>query len=111
MQLESYFEVLGPNDIRIAGTRIGIETVLYDYLYRSQTPEDIAARYPSLTLEQVYATILFYLHNQEKLTNYLAEWLAHGDQMRKTQEQNPPPVLLRLRDLAAKQPDPQTVQK
>jgi len=28
MELESYFDFLAPNDIRIAGSRIGIESVL-----------------------------------------------------------------------------------
>jgi hypothetical protein len=33
MQLESYFNFLAPDDIRIQGTRIGIETILYEYIY------------------------------------------------------------------------------
>jgi hypothetical protein len=32
MQLEEYFDFLAPNDIRIKGTRVGIETILWDYL-------------------------------------------------------------------------------
>jgi hypothetical protein len=30
MQLEQYFDFLAPDDIRIKGHRIGIESVLYD---------------------------------------------------------------------------------
>jgi len=30
MQLETYFDFLSPNDIRIVGTRIGIETVQFE---------------------------------------------------------------------------------
>ena len=56
MELEEYFNFLAPNDIRVKGTRVGIETILYDYIYRSRSPQDIVASYPSLTLEQVYAT-------------------------------------------------------
>ncbi|BAZ16015.1 hypothetical protein NIES4071_78880 [Calothrix sp. NIES-4071] len=59
MQLEDYFNFLAPDDIRIKGSRIGIETILYDYIYRSRTPEEIAQTYTSITLEQVYATILY----------------------------------------------------
>jgi hypothetical protein len=33
MELESYFDFLAPDDIRIKGTRIGIETVLYEYIH------------------------------------------------------------------------------
>jgi hypothetical protein len=40
MQLEDYFIFLATNDIRLKNTRVGIETVLYDYIYRSRTPEN-----------------------------------------------------------------------
>ena len=99
MQLEDYFDFLAPNDIRIKGSRIGIETVLYDYIHRSMTPEEIDQRYWSIDLEQVYATILYYLHNKEEVHQYLTEWIEHGVRMREEQEKNPPPVILRLRRL------------
>ena len=57
MELKSYFDFQSPEDIRIKGTRIGIEIVLDDYL-EGASPEEIAARYRYLTLDQVYATIL-----------------------------------------------------
>ncbi len=89
MQLEDYFDFLAPEDIRIKSTRIGIETVLYDYIHRSRTPEQIAASYPALTLEQVYATILYYLHNREVVDAYLAGWLEFGHRMRVEQGKDP----------------------
>jgi len=99
MKLENYFDFLTPDDIRLKGTRIGIETILYDYIHRSQTPEAIAARYPSLTLEQVYATITYYLHNRQQVDAYLADWLAYCRRVRDEQDRNPPPVVARLRAL------------
>jgi len=102
MQLEDYFDFLAPNDIRIKGTRVGIETVLYDYIYRSMTPEEIDQRYWSINLEQVYATILYYLHNEEEVRQYLVEWIEFGERMRREQEKNPDPVILRLRALRKK---------
>ena len=101
MKLESYFDFLAPDDIRIKGTRIGIETVLYEHIHRSQSPEVIATRYPSLTLEQVYAAITYYLHNREAVNTYLEDWLEHGRRMREEQKRNPPPVVVKLRALAA----------
>jgi uncharacterized protein (DUF433 family) len=89
MHLEDYFDVLAPDDIRIRGTRVGIETVLYDYIHRSRTPEQIAISYPSLTREQVYATILYYLRNEEKVSAYLADWLEYGHRMRVEQAKDP----------------------
>ncbi|NEO57546.1 MAG: DUF433 domain-containing protein [Okeania sp. SIO3B5] len=81
MKLEDYFNFLAPNDIRLKGTRIGIETILYDFIYRSKTPEEIFQTYSSLTLEQVYATILYDLHNQESVNQYIADWLEWGRKM------------------------------
>lgn len=68
MQLEDYFNFLALDDIRVKGTRIGIETILYDFIHRKRSPEQIAQTYPSLTLEQVYATILYYFTLNFKLS-------------------------------------------
>jgi hypothetical protein len=99
MQLEDYFDFLAPDDIRLKGTRVGIETVLYDFIHRGRTPEKIAATYPSLTLEQVYATITYYLHDHETVSGYLANWLEFGERMRAEQAQNPPAPMARLKQL------------
>jgi uncharacterized protein (DUF433 family) len=102
MQLEDYFDFLAPNDIRIKGTRVGIETVLYDFIHRKRTPEEIAQSYRTITLEQVYVTIVYYLHNQDTVSKYLADWMEFGHQQRKLQELNPPPALVWLRQELAK---------
>lgn len=78
MELESYFAFHGPDDIRIKGTRVGIETILDDYL-NGVSPEEIAARYRSVSLEQVYATITYYLRNKPAVDAYLARWRAYCD--------------------------------
>jgi uncharacterized protein (DUF433 family) len=101
VQLEEYFDFLAPNDIRIKGTRVGIETVLYDYIHRNRSPEDIVTHYSSLTLEQVHATITYYLRNKEAVSAYLENWIEHGRRMRAEQERDPPPAMLRLRQLKA----------
>ena len=51
MQLEDYFDFLAPDDIRIKGHRIGIETVLTEYLHRDKCAEEIQRMYPTLSLE------------------------------------------------------------
>lgn len=105
MQIEEYFDFLAADDIRIKGTRIGIESVLYEYIHRSQTPEQIAERFHTLTLEQVYATILYYLQNPEKVGAYLADYLQYCQTAREEYEKNPPPVVARLRELKAETRD------
>jgi len=99
MKLEDYFDFLAPNDIRIKGTRIGIETVLFDYLDLGLFPEDIAARYPTLTLEQVYATITYYWAHQSEVDAYLQACREHEQRMRREQELHPSPAVKRLREM------------
>lgn len=101
MQLEDYFDFQRPDDIRLKGSRIGIESILYEYIHRAQTPEEIADRFRTLTLEQVYATILYYLHNKEAVTKYLEDWIEFGRRAREEQRRNPTPEMLRLRQLRA----------
>ena len=101
MQLEEYFDFFEKDDIRVKETRIGIETVLYDFIHRSRSPEEIANTYPSLKLEQVYATILYYLHNKEAVSKYLADWMEWSREMRRQQTANPSPEIQRLRKIKA----------
>ncbi len=101
VKIEEYFDFLSDDDIRIKGTRIGIETILYEFIHRNQTPEAIVHSYPSLSLEQVYAAILYYLHDRQKVGKYVADWLEQQNQRRQSQELNPHPGILRLRKLVA----------
>jgi uncharacterized protein (DUF433 family) len=95
--MESYFDFLSPDDIRIKGTRLGIETVLDDYL-GGAGPEEIAARYRTLTLEQVYATITYYLHKREEIDKYLERWRAYTEAAWQEQQSNPPEFVRELRE-------------
>ena len=81
INLESYFDFLtlpdGRQAIRIAGTRVGIEFVLRDYL-RGASPEELALRFPTLTLEQIHATITYYLARREDIDAYLRDAEQQG---------------------------------
>ena len=101
MDINDYFDRLAPDDIRIRGTRIRIESILYEYIYREQTAKEILKNFPSLTLEKVYATILYYLQNKQAVESYITGWLEHGRRMREEQDMKPPPVVLHLRELKA----------
>jgi len=101
MQLEDYFIFLAPDDIRVRGTRVGIETILFDYVHRDRTPEEIAESYLTLELEQVYATILYYLHNREIVGAYLKDWIDRGQRMWEESQKNPSPAALRMRKIKA----------
>jgi uncharacterized protein (DUF433 family) len=98
MELESYFDFLSSEDIRIKGTRIGIETVLEDYL-EGASPEEIAARYRNLTLDQVYATLLYYFRNRAQVDTYLEAWRTYTEQAWLEHQHRPSPEIIRLREL------------
>jgi uncharacterized protein (DUF433 family) len=81
VQLEDYFEFNSKpvEHIRIKGTRIDIDFVI-DYFKKGMTPEQIAANFVApLELEQVYATITYYLHNREQVDAYLQRGEAIGE--------------------------------
>ena len=99
MEVENYFEFLSEDDIRIKGTRVGIESILYEYIYKQRSPEEIIKHFSGITLEQVYATVLYYLHNQETISKYITDWLEWGHQQRKKQQLNPHPAVTRLQRL------------
>ena len=96
MQLEDYFDFQRPDDIRLKGSRIGIETVLYDYIHRARTAEEIADDYHTLSLEQVYATILYYWHNKEAVDRYLTDWREYCERSEREFDANPPSEVKRL---------------
>ena len=98
-QLTDYFNFLAPGDIRLKGSRIGIETLLYEYIDCGYSPEQIAQTYPSLTLEQVYATILYYLENQEAVGKYVGDWLEYCLKAEAKYDRNPSPFVLKMRQL------------
>ncbi len=100
MQLEDYFDFLSPDDIRIKGHRVGIDDVLYYYL-EGYAPEEIATHLPTLSLEQIYATITYYLHNRSEIDAYLLRLAAWREQRYREWEANPPAVVQRLRALKA----------
>ncbi|MGB3561200.1 MAG: DUF433 domain-containing protein [Geitlerinemataceae cyanobacterium] len=99
MQLQDYFDFLAPDDIRVKGTRVGIESILYEYIYHNFPPEEIVKHFSTITLEQVYATILYYLHEKEVVSQYIADWLEWGHQQRKAQALNPHPAAARLQKI------------
>lgn len=96
MNLESCFDFLSDSDIRIRGTRVGIETVLNGFL-EGASPEEIAVRYRALSLTQVYATITFYLHNRQRIDAYLASCRQADEDAGAQQDEHPSDLVVWLR--------------
>src|ERR687884_359231 len=66
---------------RIAETRVSIDSVVYAFR-RGASPESIQRSYPSLTLEQIYGAITFYLSHQEEIDQYLLDGEAEFEKLR-----------------------------
>jgi uncharacterized protein (DUF433 family) len=102
VNLEDYFETVSGGAVRIKGHRIGIEHVIERY-HDGYSPEQIAQDFPGLSLEKIYATITYYLHNKAEVDEYLARLSAWVEQqMCEADAAEPPPVVKRMRAIKAK---------
>ena len=70
MELQDYFDFNSEIDIRIKGHRIAIQHVLNKYR-QGKGPDELLRRFPTLSMEEIYATILYYLANKEEVEVYL----------------------------------------
>lgn len=94
--VEGYFEFLDSGEIRVKGTRVGVEIIIRDYL-EGAGPEEIVLRYPTLSLEQVHATILYYLRNSDGMNQYLEECWQQGKKAWQEQQRHPSEFVRTLR--------------
>jgi uncharacterized protein (DUF433 family) len=102
MQLEDYFDFQNPNGIRIKGTRVSIEHVIYA-AGEGLTAGQIRQEFPSLTLEQVHACLTYYYGHRAEVDAYMAKQEAEWEQDMKRQEQSERPEVVK-RLLQMRQP-------
>ena len=98
MQLNDYFEFITPLDIRIKGHRIGIDDVL-TYHFQGLTPQQIAERLPTLSMEKIDACLTYYERNKPAMDEYMSKLAAQRERRFQEAEANPPEVVRRLRAL------------
>jgi uncharacterized protein (DUF433 family) len=85
--------------IRVSGTRVSLETVVYAFDAGS-TAEEIVQQYPSLSLGNVYAIISYVLDNRQGVDEYVARRREQTNALRGEIEARWPPEGLRARLLA-----------
>jgi uncharacterized protein (DUF433 family) len=61
-----------PGVLRIGQSRVLLELVIHAF-QDGATPETIVQRYPTTTLEDVYAVVAYYLRHRKDVEGYLAE--------------------------------------
>ena len=79
----------------LAGTRVSLDSVVYAFL-RGESAEGIAESFPSLTLEQVYGGITFYLAHREKIDAYLRGASLDFDRLREESRRAHPQLYAKL---------------
>ncbi len=92
-------EVKEDGVVRVIGSRVTLDTVIGAF-NDGASAEEIVEQYPSLSLNDVYAVIAYYLHEKAAVDTYLAEYRQRGEQIRQEVEARFNPVGIRERLLA-----------
>jgi len=80
--------------IRIGASRVTLHTLIS--LYRSgETPEALHEGFPTVSLADIYATIAYYLANQEVVDAYLRQIDEDAERFRCEYEAKHPPQITR----------------
>jgi uncharacterized protein (DUF433 family) len=82
--------------LRVSDSHVMLDSVVAAF-QQGHAAETIQGQYPSLTLEQVYGAIAYYLGHEEEVEEYLRRQDAAWEQGRRTASRNTAPVLARLR--------------
>ena len=85
--------------IHVENTRVTLDSVVLAYR-EGASAEEIAERFPAITLSAVYAAIAFYLQNRTEIDTYLQRREAEAEQIRMQVESRPEAKEFRERLLA-----------
>ena len=72
----------------VAGTRVPLAIIVHDF-QNGDTPEAIQSNFSTLTLEQIYGAITFYLANKEEVEKDMAERRRVEDELMKAHPSPP----------------------
>lgn len=81
---------------RLTGTRTSLDSVVINF-QQGNSAEIIRCSFPTLTLEQVYGAITFYLANKDEVEAYLLRQRAVYEEGRARSERNNAALHARLR--------------
>ncbi len=85
--------------IQISGSRITLDSIIHHFKMGS-IPEEIAHKFPSLKLADIYSTVAYYLCNREMVEEYLKEQETAAEETRNFIESRQDTIALRERILA-----------
>jgi uncharacterized protein (DUF433 family) len=79
----------------VASTRVSLDSLVYSFK-SGDSPETIRQNFPSLTLEQVYGAIAFYLANTEEVDANIREGEREIERLVPPLSQSRPELFARL---------------
>jgi uncharacterized protein (DUF433 family) len=82
---------------RLVGSRVSLDSVVYAFL-DGQSPESIVESFPTLSLEQVYGAITFYLAHRDEIDDYLRQGEEGHEALRQSVRQADPAFYKRLEE-------------
>jgi uncharacterized protein (DUF433 family) len=85
--------------MRVSGTRVLLDLIVEAYRL-GETPEHIVQMYTTLTLDQVYLAIGYYLRHRETVDDYIRQMDAEGERLRQEWEAKHPPQVTKAELLA-----------
>jgi uncharacterized protein (DUF433 family) len=83
---------------RVTGTRISLDSIVCDYL-SGLSPESIADNFETLSLEQVYGAITFYLSHRDEVDRHLMSNRAKFEALRKSARESHPLLYRKLEEM------------
>jgi len=87
----------------LAGSRVPLARVVFEF-QNGAAPEAIRMAYPTLSLEQVYGAITFYLANKEEVEQDMTERRRIEENVRRGQSALPPELEHKLERARAQMP-------
>lgn len=100
--LKQYVRVDENNVMRVGNSQVMLDSVVAAFA-QGHSPETIRQQYPSLSLEEVYGAIAYYLANFKEVNDYLDRQAVVWRQWREKSEEQPAAVIERLRALRQSQ--------
>ncbi|MBK9124020.1 MAG: DUF433 domain-containing protein [Chloroflexi bacterium] len=77
--------------MRVSGTRVLLDLIVHAY-HQGETPEHIVQMYTTLSLDQVYLAIGYYLRHREAVDEYIKRMETEAEQLRQEWEAQHPPL-------------------
>ena len=84
-------------EIHVGGTRVTLDTIVRVF-EEGATPEEIARRYPSLHIADVYVALGYYLRHRVEIEEYFRDRQEQADKARKLNEARYASSKLRIRE-------------